>query len=132
MTIIRTGDLFLWAMARDGEIRAASYTGDLKGDLDEASRLARHDRLRHRHGFAFDPARALRSDQLTLGSSATGQQPSGVVHALAAHDINRGRLKRREGEALCNARLHPIEWAFADPEHPVTCPKCREILRRIR
>lgn len=128
----KTGDLFLWAMSRDGDIKGASYAGALKGHDDAQAQAATYARQRQRYGFAFDPARALRADQLTPGSSSSGQQPGGVVHALTAQPVCRGRLKRGGGEALCNPRLHPFEWAYADPDHPVTCPKCQEILRRTR
>ena len=128
----RSGDLFLWQMTREGTLTAASYAGDLKGDPDARARADRHAVLRARHGFAFDPARALRADQLSFGSSGTGQQPHGVVHALTAHPVWRGRLVRGTGEALCNPRLRPYEWAYAAPDHPVTCPKCRAILEKTR
>lgn len=126
----QTGNLFLWQMNQSGAVRSASYSDETRADPDPASRAERHERLRWRYGFAFDPVRALRADQLTQGSSETGQQPSGVVHALTVHDIHRGRLVRQAAQALCAPNLKPFEWAFADPDHPVTCPKCRAIMER--
>jgi hypothetical protein len=118
------------ARQRSVEARSSSDWADVldAGGEPEWDRRKRHDRQRQAYGFAFDPMRALRADQLTAGSSGTGQQRRTVVHAVAVDTVLRGRLKRNPGEALCKPDLAPHDWGQAAPDARITCKTCRRLL----
>ena len=55
-----------------------------------------------------------------------------LCHAVSRRDINEGRLKRRAGEAFCNRKIDVTDpYGYVDASE-IDCPKCLEIVARLR